>query len=413
MLTLRWANLGCRAVALLLNDSARFWSNLDMRRPTLKVHKYKHSKTHKFYINLRAFGKGRKFFRTRAEAEAAALREKTLLERHGREAVALSQREMSEFITARKKLAEYGEMIMDAVNFRVNYLQRVRRHGITVAQLADEIIQAKRKDGRSAVYLRDLRYRLSRFVQDFGNRAIAGITVDELDGWLRALPFSPQARTNYRTIVGLLFNHAESRGILDFNPIRRTMKPKLVDKAPEIFIVDELRALLETAQRTEPSVLPMLAIGAFAGLRDAEIKRLDWSEVDLARGHVEVKAAKAKSARRRIVPIQPNLMEWLRPYSEMTGQLVPVAARGKIERVRKAAGLTRWPINGLRHSFASYRLALIHDAPRVAAELGHTTPQLLYSAYRELVVPAEAERYWKIGPVSAMNVIPLRQTEAV
>jgi integrase len=106
-------------------------------------------------------------------------------------------------------------------------------------------------------------------------------------------------------------------------------------------------------------------------------------------------------------------MEWLRPYSEMTGQLVPVAARGKIERVRKAAGLTRWPINGLRHSFASYRLALIHDAPRVAAELGHTTPQLLYSAYRELVVPAEAERYWKIGPVSAMNVIPLRQTEAV
>src|SRR5262245_58138634 len=132
-----------------------------MRRPTFKVHKYKHSKTQRFYINLRAFGKGRKFFRTRAEAEAEALRQKTLLERHGREAVALSQREMSDFISARKKLAEYGETIADAVKFRVDYLERVRRHGITVAQLAGEVIEAKRRDGRSEVYLRDLRYRLN------------------------------------------------------------------------------------------------------------------------------------------------------------------------------------------------------------------------------------------------------------
>ena len=48
-----------------------------MRRPSFKVHEYKHSKTHRFYINLRAFGKGRKFFKTRSEADAEALR------RHG------------------------------------------------------------------------------------------------------------------------------------------------------------------------------------------------------------------------------------------------------------------------------------------------------------------------------------------
>ena len=82
----------------------------------------------------------------------------------------------------------------------------------------------------------------------------------------------------------------------------------------------------------------------------------------------------------------------------MTGEVVPVAARGKVERVRKAAGLQRWPKNGLRHSFSSYRLAAINDAPRVAAELGHTTPQLLYSTYRDLVLPTEAERYWTILP---------------
>jgi integrase len=150
----------------------------------------------------------------------------------------------------------------------------------------------------------------------------------------------------------------------------------------------------------------MLAIGAFAGLREAEIQRLDWSEVDLARGHIEVKAAKAKSARRRIVPIQANLARWLRPYSGMKGGVVPIGARKKLDHVRKTADLARWPKNGLRHSFASYRLAAIHDAPRVAAELGHTGPQMLYSTYRELVLPEEAERYWKIEPAAeAGNVV--------
>jgi len=178
--------------------------------------------------------------------------------------------------------------------------------------------------------------------------------------------------------------------------------------------VDELHALLEAANRIHSDVVPMLAVGAFAGLRDAEIKRLDWSEVDLARGHIEVKAAKAKSARRRIIPIQPNLSAWLRPYAAMKGSVVPEGARGKLDRVRKAAGLASWRQNGLRHSYASYRLAAMHDAPRVAGELGHTSPQMLYSTYREVVLPEEAERYWKIAPNGkSENVLVFRsQTTA-
>jgi integrase len=157
----------------------------------------------------------------------------------------------------------------------------------------------------------------------------------------------------------------------------------------------------------------MLAIGAFAGLRDAEIKRLDWSEVDLARGHIEVKAAKAKSARRRIVPIQPNLAAWLRPYTGRTGRVAPSSPRRKLVRVRAMAGLAKWPGNGLRHSFASYRMAATHDAPRVSAELGHTSPQMLYSTYRELVLPGEAERYWKIEPAEeAEKVVAFRQSSS-
>jgi integrase len=377
-----------------------------MKKPVLKVRKLGQSATHPFVLDLRAFGRGRKFFKTRAEADAERLRQQTLLERHSRDAIGLSQREMSDFITAKRKLAEYGKTINDAAHFLVDHLERVRRCKITISELVAELLEAKRKDGRSEIYLRDLRNILAIFSREFGDRPIAAITVEELDKWLRALPGSPKTRTNFRANVGVLFSYAARRRMIDSNPVLHTAKPKLPHNPPDIFTVDQLRALLEAANRIAPDVLPMLTIGAFAGLRDAEIKRLDWSEVDLARGHIEVKAAKAKSARRRIVAIQPNLAAWLRPYSSMKGRLVPEGYRSSLDRVRKAAGLARWPKNGLRHSFASYRLAACHDAPRVSSELGHASPQMLYSTYREVVLPEEAERFWKIEPVAdAANVV--------
>jgi integrase len=377
-----------------------------MKRPTLRVLEYRHSKTHPWYLDLRPFNRGRKFFKTKAEAEAERLRQITTLERYGREAVGLPPGELSAIIQARKELAKHGKTIDDAAAFYLDYLERIRRCNVTVAQLANEVLDAKRKDGMSATYINDLKKRLVRFCADFGERKIAGITVEELDNWLRALPGSPKSRANYRANVGVLFSYAERRRMIDRNPILHTARPKLVDKPPEIFTVDELHALLNAASSGAPDVVPMLAIAAFSGLRDAEIKRLDWSEVDQKRGHIEVKAAKAKSARRRIVSVQPNLAQWLQPYSGMTGPVVPVNPRKKLELVRKAAKLARWPQNGLRHSFASYRLGATHDAPRVASELGHTSPKMLYSTYRELVLPEEAERYWKlILDVKGENVV--------
>jgi integrase len=377
-----------------------------MKRPTLRVLEYRHSKTHPWYLDLRPFNRGRKFFKTKAEAEAERLRQITTLERHGREAVGLAPGDLSAIIQARKKLAKYGKTIDDAATFYLDHLERIRRCNVTVSDLAKEVWEAKRKDGMSATYIGDLKKRLATFCADFGDRPIAAITVEELDKWLRNLNCGPKSRANYRANVGVMFSYAERRRVIDSNPVLRTAQPKLIDKAPEIFSVDDLAALFNAATTRAPKVVPMLAIGAFAGVREAEIKRLNWSEVDQKRGHIEIKSSKAKSARRRIIEMQPNLREWLRPYAELTGSVVPVNPRKKLDLVRKAAGLARWPQNGLRHSFASYRLAATHDAPRVASELGHTSPKMLYSTYRELVLPEEGERYWKLIPeVRAENVV--------
>jgi integrase len=67
-----------------------------------------------------------------------------------------------------------------------------------------------------------------------------------------------------------------------------------------IYRPDELKIFLE---HIESAFVPYIAIAAFAGLRSAEIARLDWAEVKLDRGHIEINAAKAKTASQRPHPV--------------------------------------------------------------------------------------------------------------
>jgi integrase len=89
-------------------------------------------------------------------------------------------------------------------------------------------------------------------------------------------------------------------------------------------------------------------------LRRAELERLDWSEIDFDSGLIEVTAQKSKTARRRHVTMQPNLREWLLPPRKHKGNVTPVLSfRESFEQAREAAGISEWPENALRHSFAA------------------------------------------------------------
>jgi integrase len=108
------------------------------------------------------------------------------------------------------------------------------------------------------------------------------------------------------------------------------------------------------------------------------------------------------------VKIQPNLAAWLASYTGRTGAVSPPGARKLTEEARTAAKLTRWPNNGLRHSFASYHVAHFGDAARTALEMGHAHQQMLFSTYRERVEPEAARAYWEIMPANKPgNVIEL------
>jgi integrase len=269
---------------------------------------------------------------------------------------------------------------------------------IDVESLVADLIATKEREGLSKRYLQDLRSRLGRFAQDFEGRTIADISAEEISEWLHDLRVSPTTETNYRRLIVRAFNFAQERGFVEDNRAAKAAKVKTAGGEVGILTPTQMTALLLAA---DESLVPALAIGAFAGLRRAEIERLDWSEIDLDSNFIEVTAAKSKSATRRLVEILPNLRAWLLPHRKLAGKVDPPASRERAKEARERAGINDWPSNALRHSYASYHLAELKDSARLALELGHTNSALIFQHYRELVKPKDAARWWAVMPGQA------------
>jgi integrase len=158
-----------------------------------------------------------------------------------------------------------------------------RRSILPVSVLSADYQQTKSRACLSKKHIEDVRQRLARFAADYGERDIKSIEPKELENWLHSLGLSAQSLNNFRTVVSGLFEYAVKRALISRNPMRAVERVKAVDKPPGIFTPEELKKLLEAAHG---DILPALAIQAFAGVRTAEILRMEWSEIDLVGGYI-------------------------------------------------------------------------------------------------------------------------------
>src|SRR5215471_3315718 len=368
-----------------------------MRKTTLALTKTKVNGRRYYCVTLPKLGGGRnrRFFKDKGEAQTFMQLAQVQQENYGTAALSISDALRVEAIECTELLQPYGKTLRDAAKFYVAHLKAITGSR-KVSEVIADLISARTADGMSARYLGDLRVRLGRFAQCFGEEMIAGISAFRIDEWLRGLGVGAVTRNTFRRRLAVLFNFAKRRGYVTENPVAEVERAKERETEIAILSVGELARLLECASS---DMLPFWTIGAFAGLRRAEIERLTWSEVDFDAGMIEIKASKSKTASRRLVTIQPNLREWLSPYRTRTGRVCPVNLQRKINDDRERAKLrSEWPQNALRHSFGSYHLAQFNDAAKLAIEMGNS-PATIFRHYRQLVKPKQAERYWKIAPV--------------
>ena len=326
-----------------------------------------------------------------------------------------------EYALAIEKHLPSGVTLQDTVDF----YRRLRPSSIekrTVRQIADEMVAAKRAANLSAAHVVDLKIRLNRFCESFEIN-LCDVTGIMIEKWLDGMKISGRSKQNYLRVVTSLFRFAIRRRYLpkeSFGEIEAVQPPKVDNREVVIFTPDEMREILAAAK---PKMVPWLAIGAFAGLRSAEIDRLDWSEVNLTERHIEIKASKAKTAARRVCGLtnyRHPLAQWLTPYAKQSGKVIgfrrwwkQLAAIAKvINSKRPPEAKFAWKHNALRHSFCSYRLAAIKNAAQVALEAGNS-PQMIFRHYRQVVTEAEAAKWFGITPEGPVNVVALPRPQQV
>jgi integrase len=373
------------------------YSVVSRRRRKIKVRPY-HDKTRphlRYVVNYRELGKRKRtYFETKEAADSFAAFKNKELEQNGIEHGEFPTAWRMITLNAMEQLKPFGKTISDAVRHYVAHLQATEK-SCAAQELVDELLEAKEADGAGERHLNTLRSRLGYFAEEFDGKLVAEITSTQIDDWLRSLDVGPRTRNHYRAALILAFNFAVRCKYAVENPALGAGKAKVIGEVPGILTVTQATALLVNAA---PGIVPYFAIGLFAGLRRAELERLDWSEIDFESNLIEVKAEKAKTATRRFVTLQPNLREWLMPLRKLKGSIIPEDFRHLFAQARYAAGIKEWPGNGLRHSFASYHLAAFKNAASTALELGHHDSRVTFAHYRELVKPKEAARYWHIKP---------------
>jgi integrase len=369
-----------------------------MRSTRLAITKTKVNGRRYFLVTTPKLGGGRnrRFFKEKAKAQTYLQFAKVQQENYGTAALSISDALRVEAIECAELLQPFGATLRDAARFYAAHL-KVTTGSRKVKEVVTDLLAARSADGLSPRYLKDLRWRLGRFTLSFGDEMIAAISAARIDQWLRGLGMAAATRNTFRVRVAALFAFAKRRGYVKENPVADVERAKERETEIEILSVSQVARLLESASS---DMLPFWAIGAFAGLRPAEIERLTWGEIDFDQGVIEVKASKSKTASRRLVTIQPNLRKWLAPYRTRSGQVCPLNLQRKFFVDRERAGLrSEWPHNALRHSFGSYHLARFNDAARLALEMGNS-PAIIFRHYRQLVRPKDAERYWKIAPAA-------------
>jgi integrase len=297
---------------------------------------------------------------------------------------------MEDYLRARE-LAGTESLAAMATQYAKHFGSVVRR--ATVPEVVKQLVALRKQDGSGRRHL----YQLSSVLRRFAAACpgpILDVTSADIDAWLRSLKVSPVSRNAMLVTVNILFSFALEQNYLPAGPTAASQlrKVKVPDSEISIFTPGDFARIIHAAP---DRLIPLLAISAFAGIRSAEIARLDWSAVDLDRRIIEVRAGQAKTASRRVIPITDNLASWLAPLPR-TGRVVPSCTQHKeITALAKSLGIP-WPRNVLRHSFISYRIAIVKSADQVALEAGNS-PAIIFRHYRELTTEETAREWFGIG----------------
>ncbi len=171
--------------------------------------------------------------------------------------------------------------------------------------------------------------------------------------------------------------------------MRKVTKPKESRGRVRFLSEDERPRLLKACKESSnPSLYPVVVLALSTGMRQGEIMRLTWDDVDLNRGRAILH--ETKNDERRAVAITGHALDLLKELSKVrridSNFLFPskgnnpqkaMSLRAPWEAALKKADIEDFRFHDLRHSAASYLAMNGASLAEIAEVLGHKTLQMV------------------------------------
>lgn len=312
----------------------------------------------------------------------------------GTAGLVLDEEMRAEYFAARRALG--GVRLMTAVSYYLEH-QAAGLGTKALAEVVELFLADKLKTGRSGKTVAAARSTLTKFLAESPAVVAADYTRDTVTAWLDGLASPPLTIRTHRARLSAFGEWMARRRYVSENPTRYVEVARYDPRPPRVLTAEESALVMEKASSYRDGLFAgTFALALFAGLRLGEIERLTWADINLDEKNPIVRVGRGKIRGRRairVVPVDPALLAWLK---WVKAKKLPLNAPGvDTRRVRE---VVEWQEDICRHSWISYRLALVKDEAQVSREAGNS-PDVIYRHYFQLVGRDQAVRYFSTWPV--------------
>lgn len=248
--------------------------------------------------------------------------------------------------------------------------------------------------------IRNICARLQREVAGLSERRVRGIGSAECREMIERVFPGRRQRAKARVILHGIFEHSRRQGWSEGNPLNSMPPPRLREREVEPLPWGSIRQLLRQAlrERHRPC-MAALGLMLWAGVRPAEVERLEWQDIDWEEKVICLRPMHSKTGGARHITLQKVLGVWLREAgARERGGICPPNWRRRWKALREDSGIIPWQQDVLRHTYASYYLKQWHSYEKLQVEMGHRSAELLRTRYLNLkgITREQASLFWRV-----------------
>lgn len=292
-----------------------------------------------------------------------------------------------------------------------------RRKSAEVAESVRKFMRWKiEKAGELTPNLQNLQRHLDLMAEKFAGKTVIDITSDDLTGWWRKQwgHLAPKTRNDARASLVAFWSWCIMETIYpkEVTPAERIPQITLDKHERRVITPDEFMALAAAIQPQYRSAIVLLAFCAFRpeevcpptkkGAKKKYKRGIRREEIDWEDNCIRVSDVVSKTGIPRVIPLLPTARVWLEWAGVHAGQTGPVceenlAEIGETKRLGEVVFKTGWPKDALRHSYGSYRNAIVRSLSQVAEEMG-TSVAMLKKHYHNPRSRSEGEAWFALRP---------------